>query len=95
LIVALLATLGATVVAFVLYPVFAEARAGGLAGLGAAEREILDLEEKKSRLYAALADLDSRRRREGLGGRLPDGGNDYRLEARASKSSRWPRRRVP
>jgi len=58
LIVALLATLGATVVAFVLYPVFAETRAGGLADLGDAEREILDLEEKKSRLYEALADLD-------------------------------------
>ena len=58
MIVALLATLGATVVAFVLYPVFAEARGGGLAGLGDAEREILDLEEKKSRLYASLADLD-------------------------------------
>jgi hypothetical protein len=58
LIVALLATLGATVVAFVLYPVFAEARGGGLAGLGEAERGILDLEEKKSRLYASLTDLD-------------------------------------
>ncbi len=57
MIVALLATLGATVVAFVLYPVFA-ARARGLADLGDAEREILDLEEKKSRLYEALADLD-------------------------------------
>ena len=58
MIVALLATLGATVVAFVLYPVFAEARAGSPAGLGDAEREILDLEEKKSRLYEALTDLD-------------------------------------
>jgi hypothetical protein len=56
--VALLATLGATVVAFVLYPVFAEARGGGLAGLGDVEREILDLEEKKGRLYEALTDLD-------------------------------------
>ncbi|MGH9388097.1 MAG: double zinc ribbon domain-containing protein [Vicinamibacteria bacterium] len=56
--VALLATLGATVVAFVLYPVFAQARSGSLAGLGDAEREILDLEEKKSRLYEALTDLD-------------------------------------
>ncbi len=55
---ALLAALGATVVAFVLYPVFAEARGGGLAGLGDVEREILDLEEKKSRVYAALTDLD-------------------------------------
>ena len=57
----LLATLGATVVAFVLYPVFAEGRPqgrGALAGLGDAEREILDLEERKSRLYASLADLD-------------------------------------
>jgi hypothetical protein len=58
LIVALLATMGATVVAFVLYPVFAEARSGGLADLGDAEREILDLEEKKTRLYASLTDLD-------------------------------------
>jgi rRNA maturation endonuclease Nob1 len=55
---ALLATLGATVVAFVLYPVFAEARSAGLARLGDAEREILDLEERKSRLYTALTDLD-------------------------------------
>jgi formylmethanofuran dehydrogenase subunit E len=45
------------VVAFVLYPVFAESRRG-LATLGESEREILDLEEKKSRLYAALTDLD-------------------------------------
>jgi hypothetical protein len=56
--IALLATLGATVVAFVLYPVFAEARAGGLGTLGEVEREILSLEETKSRLYANLADLD-------------------------------------
>ena len=58
MILALLATLGATVVAFVLYPVFAESRVGGLGNLGETEREILDLEEKKSRLYAALTDLD-------------------------------------
>lgn len=58
MIVALLAVLGATVVAFVLYPVFAEAGAGALSDLGDAEREILDLEEKKSRLYASLTDLD-------------------------------------
>jgi rRNA maturation endonuclease Nob1 len=55
--VALLATLGATVVAFVLYPVFAESRRS-LEALGDTEREILDLEEKKSRLYSALTDLD-------------------------------------
>lgn len=58
MIVVVLAVLGATAVAFVLYPVFAEARAGALAGLGDAERDILDLEEKKSRLYASLTDLD-------------------------------------
>lgn len=55
--VALLAALGATVVAFVLYPVFAESRRG-LGALGDTEREILDLEEKKSRLYSVLTDLD-------------------------------------
>jgi len=55
---ALLAVLGATAVAFVLYPVFAEARDSGLGSLGDTEREILGLEEKKSRLYAVLADLD-------------------------------------
>ncbi len=55
--VALLAALGATVVAFVLYPVFAESRLR-LEALGETEREILDLEEKKSRLYSSLADLD-------------------------------------
>jgi rRNA maturation endonuclease Nob1 len=58
LIVALLATLGATVVAFVLYPVFAETRARDLADIGETEREILDLEEKKGRLYEVLTDLD-------------------------------------
>ena len=58
MIVALLATLGATVVAFVLYPVFAETRARDLGDIGETEREILDLEEKKDRLYAALTDLD-------------------------------------
>ncbi len=55
--VALLAALGATVVAFVLYPVFAESRLR-LKALGDTEREILDLEEKKSRLYSVLTDLD-------------------------------------
>jgi len=55
LIVALLATLGATVVAFVLYPVFAETRARDLADLGETEREILDLEEKKGRLHVIEA----------------------------------------
>jgi zinc-ribbon domain len=55
--IALLATLGATVVAFVLYPVFVESRRG-FETLGDTEREILDLEEKKSRLYEALTDLD-------------------------------------
>jgi hypothetical protein len=45
------------VVAFVLYPVFAESRRA-LDALGDVEREILDLEEKKSRLYTALTDLD-------------------------------------
>jgi hypothetical protein len=54
----LLAALGAISVAFVLYPVFAEGRAPDLADLGDAEREVLALEEKKSRLYASLSDLD-------------------------------------
>jgi rRNA maturation endonuclease Nob1 len=57
LIVALLATLGAIVVAFVLYPVFAES-GRAIDALGEVEREILDLEEKKSRIYTALTDLD-------------------------------------
>ena len=52
-----LATLGAIVVGFVLYPVFAEARAGVL-GDSAETLALRDLEEKKARLYTAIKDLD-------------------------------------
>lgn len=57
MILASLAALGATVVAFVLIPVFSDDRKT-TAGLTDEERKLLDLEEKKSRLYAAISDLD-------------------------------------
>jgi hypothetical protein len=57
LILVFLATLGAVVVGFVLYPVFAEERAGAL-GASAEALALRDLEEKKARLYTAIKDLD-------------------------------------
>ena len=57
MILVFLATLGAIVVGFVLYPVFAEARAGVL-GDSAEALALRDLEEKKARLYTAIKDLD-------------------------------------
>lgn len=53
-----LATLGATVVAFVLYPVFSRAREPDVGATDAVERERITLEEKKTRLYDAITDLD-------------------------------------
>lgn len=53
-----LATLAAAAVAFVLYPVFADARNEAVASPGERERAIADLEEKKTRLYEAITDLD-------------------------------------
>jgi Double zinc ribbon len=53
-----LATLGATVVAFVLYPVFSEAREPEVGTTGSVERELISLDEKKTRLYDAITDLD-------------------------------------
>lgn len=53
-----LATLGATVVAFVLYPVFSGAREPQVGNTGTVERELLSLEERKTRLYDAITDLD-------------------------------------
>lgn len=53
-----LATLGATVVAFVLYPVFSQAREPEVGTTGSVERELISLEEKKTRLYDAITDLD-------------------------------------
>jgi RNA polymerase subunit RPABC4/transcription elongation factor Spt4 len=57
LILVALLTLGATAVAFVLYPVFAGS-AAPVAGPGESERAVRDLEEKKTRLYEAITDLD-------------------------------------
>lgn len=57
MILASLAALGATVVAFVLIPIFSEERRKTVA-LTDAQRELLDLEEKKVRLYDAITDLD-------------------------------------
>ncbi len=53
-----LATFGATVVAFVLYPVFSQAREPEVGTTGSVERELISLEEKKTRLYDAITDLD-------------------------------------
>jgi Double zinc ribbon len=53
-----LATLGATVVAFVLYPVFSESREPEVGTTGSTERELISLEEKKTRLYDSITDLD-------------------------------------
>jgi len=58
LILALLATLGAIVVAFVLYPVFTESPANGLVELDETARELSDLSDKKAMLYEAIQELD-------------------------------------
>jgi hypothetical protein len=58
LILVALATLGAAAVAFVLYPVFAEGHAERGAARGEAELELVELEEKKNRLYESISDLD-------------------------------------
>ena len=54
---ALLATLGAIVVGFVLFPVFTTA-GSKLEPLSPRDRERLDLAEKKAQLYEAIQDLD-------------------------------------
>lgn len=53
-----LATLGAAVVAFVLYPVFSASGTRAMGSIEAPERELEDLLEKKARLYEAITDLD-------------------------------------
>lgn len=58
MILAILATLGAAVVAFVLYPVFAASGDGAVEQLDDAGKEIEALEEKKTRLYESITDLD-------------------------------------
>jgi membrane protease subunit (stomatin/prohibitin family) len=59
LILALLATLGAMVVAFVLYPVFTATGTGGAhAALDETEIALSDLNDKKAMLYDAIQDLD-------------------------------------
>jgi len=58
LILALLATLGAIVVAFVLFPIFSTADGDALLDLGPLGRERLDLSEKKNQLLESLQDLD-------------------------------------
>lgn len=57
MILASLAALGAIVVAFVLVPIFSEDKRTAI-GVSDAEHALLDLEEKKSRLYEAINDLD-------------------------------------
>ena len=58
MILALLATLGAIVVAFVLYPVFTEATAGAPAEFDEAELALADLRDKKAMLYEVIQELD-------------------------------------
>lgn len=58
MILALLATLGAIVTAFVLYPVFTEAPATGAVELDESARTRSDLSDKKAMLYEAIQDLD-------------------------------------
>jgi hypothetical protein len=58
LILALLATLGAIVTVFVLYPVFTQAPASGPATLDEVDLELSDLGDKKAMLYEAIQDLD-------------------------------------
>ena len=57
MILALLATLGAVVVAFVLYPVFAS-EAPEPIGLDDTQSELRDLEEKKNQILSNIKDLD-------------------------------------
>jgi hypothetical protein len=57
LILVALGTLGAAIVAFVLYPVFSSS-AGTAGGIAVGERELEELQEKKARLYEAITDLD-------------------------------------
>ena len=58
LILALLATLGAIVVAFVLLPIFSSENPGTRFGLDAVEREQVDLSDTKNRLLESIKDLD-------------------------------------
>ncbi len=58
MILALLATLGAIVVAFVLLPVFSSEAPGTRFGLDEVEREQVDLSDAKNRLLDAIKDLD-------------------------------------
>ncbi len=58
MILALLATLGAIVVAFVLYPVFTEATAGAPTAFHETDVALSDLRDKKAMLYDAIQDLD-------------------------------------
>ena len=58
MILALLATLGAIVVTFVLYPVFTAAPATAPSELDESEFALSDLSDKKAMLYEAIQDLD-------------------------------------
>ncbi|GEM_PF-1653235 len=83
MILALLATLGAVVVAFVLYPVFAS-EAPEPIGLDATQSELRDLEEKKTQILSNIKDLDF----EKASGKLTDADyessrNDYMAQVSA------------
>ena len=70
MILTLLATLGAIVVAFILYPIFSQSKEDAFK-LDATERKRLDLIEQKARLYESIQDLDF----EKASGKLSE--NDY------------------
>ena len=83
MILVLLATLGTVVVAFVLYPVFAN-EAYGPIGLDETQSELRDLEEKKAQILSNIKDLDF----EKASGKLTDADyessrNDYMAQAAA------------
>ena len=84
MILALLATLGTVVVAFVLYPVFAK-EASEPIGLDETQSELRDLEEKKTQILSNIKDLDF----EKASGKLSDADyessrNDYIAQVSAA-----------
>ncbi len=104
MILALLATLGAVVVAFVLYPVFAS-EAPEPIGLDETQSELRDLEEKKSQILSNIKDMDF----EKASGKLSDADyessrNDYvaqvsavitRIDELAPQREQEPKRKKP
>lgn len=104
MILVLLATLGAVVVAFVLYPVFAHESPGSI-GLDATQSALRELEEKKTQILSNIKDLDF----ENASGKLSvadyeSARNDYvtqvsatiaRIDALAGQPKKQPKKAVP